>query len=191
MLRAYVQQSSLILFTMLVLLLANPAARGQSLGEIARQNQQNKAAETSTANASKVITNADLPKDPDGNAEQSANEDQSPATPSQDARANRRAAQQRVAQEHAIAQWRQQILTQKNEIAVLQARIERLRAQIHFVDPNAYYDYNAGMMYSGPQARQMERLHDMESQLAAQKRRLEEMQEQARHAGMHTPVYDP
>jgi hypothetical protein len=41
------------------------------------------------------------------------------------------------------------------------------------------------------QARQLERLAQMQLQLNQQKKKLEDMQEAARHAGMHTAVYDP
>jgi hypothetical protein len=37
----------------------------------------------------------------------------------------------------------------------------------------------------------MEREAQMQEQLGEEKNKLEQMQEAARHAGMHTPVYDP
>jgi hypothetical protein len=37
----------------------------------------------------------------------------------------------------------------------------------------------------------MERLAQMQMQLDEQRRRLDQMQESARHAGMHTQVYEP
>jgi hypothetical protein len=75
-------------------------------------------------------------------------------------------------------------------------RVDKLKASIHFVDPNNYYPYDYYSAYAGVQenryqARQLERLAQMQQQLDQQRKKLEEMQEAARHAGMHTPVYDP
>jgi len=172
------------------------SASSQSLGEIARENQEKKSAATT---APKVFTNADLPKDPDGYTGPPASQDQD-ASPSPDNAAasrveNRRAAQQRAAEQRAAEQWRQQIFAQKNRVAILQQRVARLRARIHFVDPGNPYasdpSYWAGLAYNAQETRLMERLHDMEVQLSQQKHKLEDMQEAARHAGMHTNVYDP
>ena len=51
------------------------SSSGQSLGEIARKNQEKKSAAGSSTTAPKVITNADLPKDPDGYTGPPASED--------------------------------------------------------------------------------------------------------------------
>jgi len=166
---------------------------GQSLGEIARANQEKKAAEAKGATPSKVITNADLPKNADEDTAQPADQNQNSAPNPANAAANRKAAHQRAAEERAGAQWQQQILAQKGKVAILQARCDRLRAQIHFVNPGYPYssDNTSGSTYNGQQSRMMERLHEMEDQLNQQKQKLERMQEAARHAGMHTAVYDP
>jgi hypothetical protein len=160
---------------------------GQSLADVARANQRKKAAQGSTT-PSKVITNADLPKNPDGYEGPPADDDQPPSRTS--GNTAREAAQQR-ALERASAQWRQQIVAQTNKVAMLQTRIDRLRAQIHVVDPNANYDDAAGTSYNGAQATQIRILKDMEEELRQQQQRLQDMQEAARRAGMHTTVYDP
>jgi hypothetical protein len=49
---------------------------GQSLGDIARANQGKKAAEASGTTPPKVITNADLSKNSDGDAEQPDDQNQ-------------------------------------------------------------------------------------------------------------------
>ncbi len=166
---------------------------GQSLGDIARVNQEKKAAEAAGATPPKVITNADLPKNSDGDTEQPADQSQNSAPDPARAATSRKAAQQRAAEQRAGEHWRQQILEQKDKIANLQARCDRLRARIHFVDPGNPYTsgYYAGQAYNAQEARAMERLHEMEDQLKQQKQKLERMQEAARHAGMHTTVYDP
>jgi len=55
------------------------------------------------------------------------------------------------------------------------------------VDGSVQYD----APYNRYQARQLERVAQVRRQLDEQKRTLDEMQEAARHAGMHTAVYDP
>ncbi len=154
---------------------------GQSLGDVARENRDKKTASTSAP--AKVITNADLGVDPDG--EQPSD---SPSTPAANPNASRKAAEQRAAEQRAAEHWKQKILAQKSVIAELQTRTDALRASIQFVDPTAYSN---GYVYNRFQARQVERLKVLEGQLVEQKQKLEDMQETARHAGMHTPVYDP
>lgn len=75
-------------------------------------------------------------------------------------------------------------------------RVDMLKASIRFVDPNRYgtgstSDYYAGLNYNRGEARQLQRLAQMQQALDEQRRKLEGMQEAARHAGMHTLVYDP
>ncbi len=173
-----------------LLFLTGVAGYSQSLGDAARENREKKAAETSTT-PPKVITNADLPKNPDGDT--GATEGNNiPATPSPaDAAASRKAAGQRADDQRVAEHWKKQILAQKNTIANQQAQIDKLRASIHFVDPNSPYAPYAGVEYNRRQAQRVERLKQMEQQLDQQKQKLEEMQEAARHAGMHTAVYDP
>src|SRR5208337_200764 len=50
-----------------IALLMSPATYGQSLGDTARENRDKKQAEEATGTAPKVITNKDLPKDPNAN----------------------------------------------------------------------------------------------------------------------------
>lgn len=163
------------------------ASSGESLADIARENQEKKAAEGPTA-PPRMITNADIPKNPEGYTGPPAGEDQRPMQSS--GNTAREAAQQRAA-ERAGAQWRQQITAQTNRVAMLETRIERLKAQIRVLDPNAADDYSSGTSYNGAQATQIRILKEMEANLSQQRQRLEEMQDAARRAGMHTTVYDP
>ncbi|MGC2150464.1 MAG: hypothetical protein WA618_00360, partial [Terriglobales bacterium] len=230
------------LLTLATLLMSVAAvSQSQSLGDIARENRDKKAAEDSTAQP-KVFTNSTLPKEPDAatNAPNSPSSTptattmappstaQSPfsdrpsaqppapaptpedhATPphvtrqrspqqrsAQQQLAEQRAAQQRANEQRAAAQWKKKILQQESTVAGLRMRIDTLRASIRFADPNRYgsgspSDYYAGLNYNRGEARQLQRLAQMHQQLDEQKRKLEEMQEAARHAGMHTLVYDP
>jgi hypothetical protein len=159
----------------------------QSLGDIARTNQQKKA----QASPPRKITNADIPRNPDGYAGPPADDDGDSAPPAKNNATSQQAIRQQNAEKRAAAQWRQRILAQENVVANLQARVDQLRARINLFDPNAYSDSNRGGEYNGGQTRFVERFHQLEDQLNQQKQRLEAMQESARHAGMHTTAYDP
>ena len=170
-------------------------AYGQSLGDIARENREKKADSTPAAQP-KVITNKDLPKDKDSSdpaasgaqpaAVLPANEN--PGKSAAEHRAEQRFAQQRLAEQRAAEQWKRRILAQKDKMASLQERIDNLKANVQFANVSTY-------PYSGPynraQARQVQRIMQLQQQLDEQKRKLEQMQEAARRAGMHTAVYDP
>ncbi len=82
-------------------------------------------------------------------------------------------------------QWRQQIQERENHIASMQARIDQMNASMR----------SGGMSAQGPynryQSRQAEHIAEMQMRLDEQKRKLDQMQDAARHAGMHTQVYDP
>ena len=171
------------------LFLMCPMASAQSLGEVARELQQEKAAEA-PATPSKVITNKDLQKDSDEEA--SPSPEKTPAQTAADkaasAAASRKATQQRAAEQRAAQQWKQRILAQERLIANLQTRADQLKAW--------FQSGNAGNPYDGPaftryQAHQLHQLKMTELQLAQQKQALEDMQDAARRAGMHTQVYDP
>ena len=166
-----------------IALLVSSAAYGQSLGDVARENREKKA-EAEYAAQPKVITNAELPKDPDANQEPAGA--QSGASASSQA-ADHRSAQQRLAEQRAADQWKRQILAQENKIATLQARIDQLNASIRSA--------GGSVQYEGPstryQARQLQRVAQIQVQFDEQKMKLDQMQEAARHAGMHSAVYDP
>jgi len=183
-------------------LLMSLGAFGQSLGDVARENRDKQNADGAPSTAKpKVITNADLPKNPDANPgtpeappSASATIDSKAADRrSGDQRvanrrsADRRAAEQRLAEQRAADQWKRQILAQKDKLAALQARIDQLNAAIRSEYGTVEYD----TPYNGYQARQLQRMAQIQQQLEEQKRKLVEMQEAARHAGMHTAVYDP
>ncbi len=173
-----------------IALLMSPATYGQSLGDTARENRDKKEAEEAAGTAPKVITNKDLPKDPDANPDSPAGSEAAVLRPTVSQSADRfveqRAAEQRLAEQRAADQWKRQILAQKNRMVNLQARIEQLQASIE----------SAGsVQYESPvnryQARQMQRVAQLQRQFDEQKRKLDQMQEAARHAGMHSAVYDP
>jgi predicted RNase H-like nuclease (RuvC/YqgF family) len=167
-----------------IALLMSSAAYGQSLGDIARANREKQNAENTSAAQPRVITNANLPKDPDANQEPA--EAQSGTNASSTA-ADHRSAQQRLAEQRAADQWKRQILAQKNKMATLQARIDQLNESIRSAGGSVEYEGP----YNRHQARQLQRVAQIQLQLDEQKMKLDQMQEAARHAGMHTVVYDP
>lgn len=207
----------MLLRILAIVILMQSVVYGQSLGEIARENRDKQNdVDTSAATKPKVITNKDLPKDPNGNqapsqapaaakvATTSTNVDPFSAKgPSADQRlaeqhlveqrksqqrlADQKSAQQRLAQQRAADQWKRQILAQKYKMASLQARIDQLHASIRSVGGSVQSEGP----YNRSQAQQLQRVAQIQQQLNEQKWKLDQMQEAARHAGMHTVVYDP
>ena len=88
-------------------------------------------------------------------------------------------------EQRAGEQWKSQIREQENRVENLQARIDQINASIRTGGESAQGPYNR---YQG---RQLERLTQMQLQLDEQRRKLDQMQDAARRAGMHTAVYDP
>ncbi len=176
---------------LLALMTVAAFSQSQSLGDVARENREKQAAEQSSSASPRVITNATLPKGGDGLTITGNTGAPKSHQPSEQAVAQQRANERRVS-----AQWEKRILQQERTVANLRLRVDRLKAAIRFADPNyrgssPSYDAAAARNYNYVEARQFEHLAQLEQQLDDQKRRLEEMQEAARHAGMHTPVYDP
>jgi len=179
-----------------VVLLMASASYGQSLGDIARENRDKKAQDPSSE-APKVITNKDLPKDPDAAQESTDGQAETDTAnnPPVDVKADQRAArqsahrsaQQRLYEQRAADQWKRQIVAQKNRVAVLQARIDQLNELLRSSGGSVQYE----APYNRDQVRQLRRISQVQQQLDEQKMRLAEMQETARRAGMHTVVYDP
>jgi predicted RNase H-like nuclease (RuvC/YqgF family) len=171
------------------LMIMSAAAYGQSLGDVARENREKKAEDTSAAQP-KVITNNDIQKDPDADPEQPKSEEPTTAANHKAAdhgSTGQRSAQQRLAAQRAAGQWKRQIQSQKSKLAALQAQVDQLQASIQSA--------NGSVQSEGPynryQLRQLQRVAQIQQQIVEQKRKLEEMQDMARHAGMHTAVYDP
>ncbi len=154
---------------------------GQSLGDVARENRERMAEDAAIA-PPLVVTTADFPKNMHTNPPPSDTqaEKSSQAT-------DHHSAQQRIAQQRAAQQWKQQILAQKQKVLTLQARINQLHASIQAA--------NGSVQFEGPsnryQARQLQQVMQIQQQLELQKIKLDQMQDAARHAGLHSAVYDP
>jgi hypothetical protein len=157
-----------------LVLLIVAGSYGQSLGDVARAQRQKQANDAPAAR--KVITNEDLPEDPEESTSPRAREHH--AAPTERASNDVRAGQQ----------WKAKIKAQENSIASLQSQIDRLNSSIHFVQANRYYN---GVQYNERQVEKQEQVQRMQEQLDAQKKQLEDMQESARKAGLGSSVYEP
>ena len=158
--------------------------QAQSLGDVARENREQKAGTSSTT--PKVITNKDLQTDGDDDSSAPPNPP-TPPRPTSDS-TSRKAAAQRATDQRVAEQWKQRILAQERTIANLQVRVDSIQTSIRSTNPNGTND---GQVYTRYQERQLERLKQTQLQLDQQKHILEDLQDAARRAGMHTPVYDP
>jgi len=174
----------------LLLAAAALAQSGPSLGDVARANREQQQNQQATGTRPKVITNSDLPGDPPGVLESDPSEPMTMVSgvsrPFENRSYDQRFAQQDRNLQHLGEQWRERIENQESRIAELQARIDQMNAAMHS---------SGATLSEGPynrfQARQMQRVAQMQEMLDLQKRKLAMMQEAARHAGMHTNVYDP
>jgi hypothetical protein len=166
--------------TVAAMLLLSSASRGQSLGDVAREQRQKQQKNARTAETKKVITDEDLPShEADPIAEDSRTDlvhDESAFDSTADAKLQQG------------AHWKAQIQAQKATVANLQAQIDKLNSSIHYVESNRYYN---GVQHNERQAQKQEQVEQMRKQLDEQKQKLEEMQESARRAGFGNTVYDP
>jgi acetyl-CoA carboxylase beta subunit len=150
---------------------------GQSLGDVARESRKKQMAKRSSSSTAKpkLITNENLPKNPDAGSSESEGK-MTAASPKIHLGGQ------------SAEQWKRQILAQKDAIANLQAQIDKLNDSIHFVVAN---EYTNGVQYNQHQVKKQENVAQMQQQLEEQKRNLAAMQEAARQAGMGSAVYDP
>jgi hypothetical protein len=168
------QSQRFVLVTTVVLLTA-VSGYGQSLGDVARAQRQKQSKDSHAQH--KVLTNEDLPEYSDEGASAPVSSDEHPATappPSND--------------EHAAAHWKATIQAQKNTVASLQSQVDRLNSSIHFVEADRYYN---GVQHNERQVKKQEDVQRIQKQLDEQKKQLEDMQEQARKAGLGSSVYEP
>jgi predicted RNase H-like nuclease (RuvC/YqgF family) len=166
-------------------LLTSSSFYGQSLGDVARANRERTAEDAAIA-PPLVVTTADFPKNMHTNPAPSNSPAEKTSTAA-DHRSAQYSAQQLLAERRAAEQWKRQIVAQKARLANLQARINQLHASIRAAD--------GSVQFEGPsnryQARQLQQVAQLEQQLEVQELKLDQMQDAARHSGMHTAVYDP
>jgi predicted RNase H-like nuclease (RuvC/YqgF family) len=157
-------------------------AYAQSLGDVARQNQQTKQDQS----APNVITNDDLPSD--GLADEGAQPRHRNAA-RDDSGQLARAELQRAAKNDSAAQaWRTKILNQKSSIDSLQAHIQNVKASIRVpLDSSGYYAAQANQRTQA----KVEEIQDLQQKLQVENQKLQDLQEGARRAGFGSAVYEP
>jgi len=156
---------------------------GQSLGEVARQQRQKQQAkdkDKDTHAPRRVITNDEIPERPESSSDPSSMDDE--------ARPWQTSPVATGGSKKTAEQWKAEIQAQKNDIAALQAQLDRLKASIRFVQANLYVN---GAEYNQLQLRKQQQAERLQKQLDEMKQKLESTQEAARKAGFGNAVYDP
>jgi hypothetical protein len=148
-----------------------------SLGDLARQQRQQKATDAQEGKTPKVITNEQIPERPVRAALVANSKGESTPTPSPSSEGKQSA-------EH----WKSQILTEKNQVASLQREIDDLNESIRFAPANCAANC---VGWNERQREKQERVERMRLQFEDQKRRLDDTQESARKQGYGSSVYDP
>jgi hypothetical protein len=159
-----------------LLLLAEVTGQAQSLGDVARAQKHKQANDAHAPR--KVLTNEDMPEPPDEASTTTVSSDEHPSAPAPPASND----------EHAAAHWKALIQAQKSRIASLQGQIDRLNSSVHFVEADHYYN---GVQHNERQIQKQDEVRRMQKQQDEQKKQLEDMQEQARKAGLGSSVYEP
>ncbi|MGO9087664.1 MAG: hypothetical protein ACLQBK_20810 [Candidatus Sulfotelmatobacter sp.] len=176
------------LFAFLLLMTLAAYGQQQSLADIARQYREKRDAEQAAGTAPKLYTNNDLPPAQQVGTPEPVDETQPTARRVFDDRPTGQPAGERGYAEHrAAVEWRNRIQAQESRLADLQAHIDQFSSMVHSREGSAQYEGP----YTRNQARAMQRLDQMQQSLDWQKQRLEQMQDAARHAGMHSAVYEP
>jgi len=164
-----------LLFCAAALIVMTAAGFGQSLGDVAREQRQKQQAKSSQS-APKVITNEDLGEPEDG-VPQASSEESKQDDPHSSNLGSRSA-----------EQWKSQIEAQKRAIAALQKRIDEVNSSVHFARASATW---REVQHNERQEQKLDEVQQMQNQLAAEQKKLEDMQESARREGFGSSVYDP
>jgi hypothetical protein len=157
------------------------AQDSQSLGDVARQQRQQKELSASVQGKdtaeSKVITNEEIPE----------RRDEPAAAVTKGKGSDLGLPASRGAKQSAEF-WKSRIQAQKSNIASLQRRIDEMNGSIRFSSVNCGANC---VLRNERQRSKQQQVERMQGQLEQQKKRLEEMQETARRQGYGSSVYDP
>jgi predicted RNase H-like nuclease (RuvC/YqgF family) len=156
-----------------------------SLGDIARQQRQQKVQSKSVSakssnSAAKIITNEEISKgaesQPGAEISTAAKAgENAPQPASQDAK-------------QSPEDLRSEILSQKSQIASLQAQIDEVNESIQFAPPNCVTNCAQWNQQQKEKQQQVERAR---TQLEDLKKHLAEIQESARKQGLGSAIYEP
>lgn len=165
-------------FVPALLLILGARFNAQSLGDVARAQQQSKQ-QSGTSATKKIYTNENMK---DGSSSEESPEPQSrPPADKHEAKAEAQTAQQLTPE-----QWKALIQAQKDRVADLQQKIDKAQARVHYVQSDLYYD---GVQHNEREKRYQEQINRAKSVLDREKQKLAELQEAARQAGMGNAVY--
>jgi hypothetical protein len=151
------------------------AQESPSLGELARQQRQQKEA-ADKSKPVKIITNEQIPEHSAAALRQTRAEEFSGTHDNENA------------DKSSAERWKSQILSQKNQVGNLQREIDDLNESIRFAPANCAANC---VGWNERQREKQLRSERMQSQLDEQKKRLDEMQDSARRQGFGSSVYDP
>lgn len=168
-------RSRRIAFAVTLTLACLASSHAQSLGDVAREQRQKQAKDAHAER--KVLTNEDLPErtEPESSTSVTDEHEATPAAPATN-------------DAHAGQQWKAKIEAQRNSVASLQDQIDKLNASIHFAGPNCVANC---VQYNERQIHKQDEVERMQKQLEEQKKKLEDLQESARKAGLGSSVYEP
>jgi predicted RNase H-like nuclease (RuvC/YqgF family) len=152
-----------------------------SLGDVARKQREKQQGKDSATKPKKVVTDEDMPK----HAAADEGEDAAHTGGPHDEISVQRSATDVL---QTGDQWKAAIARQKETIADLKERIDKLNSSIHYVTANAYRN---GVAYNKHQEQKQQEVDRLQGQLKELTRDLEQMQESARKAGYGSAVWDP
>ena len=159
------------------------AQDSQSLGDVARQQRQQKeqsaSAQGKDVAESKVITNEEIPEHP---------EEDDPGPTVKNGKGEGFGSRSSKGPKQTAEFWKVRIKAQKGQIASLQKRMDEVNSSIRFSSINCGANC---VVWNERQRRRQEQVEQTQSQLEQQKKRLEEMQDTARKQGYGSSVYDP
>ncbi|HWC16522.1 MAG TPA: hypothetical protein VG498_05885 [Terriglobales bacterium] len=158
-------------------------AQAQSLGDVARQ--QKKAQHSGTV-SNRVLTNDDLHSDSSSEPETTSGTNQKkPAKP----KSTSDQQPQTTAGKISAEEFKEKIQKQKDEIAAIQERIDKLQSTINYVQNNRNIYTNAPE-YNDVQKRKQQQIDQLNGILRERLNELKDLQEQARQAGYGSSVYN-
>jgi hypothetical protein len=170
------------------------AQDSQSIADIARQARQKQQAQATAT--SDLSASTSQPADPNAKPPAKAThvytndeipEHTAPDLPSSTRHSSELSPTNYRGGKQPAEQWKSQILQMKHSIASLQKQIDTVQGSIYFAGGN----YEKHVLYNDRQRQKEQQVENMKSQLAQQQKRLEDMQEEARHQGYSSAVYDP
>jgi len=160
-------------------------ARAQSLGDLARQQQERKGNHSSPV-SNRVLTNDDLHTGASVESDQTPPSTQKKPTKP---KAINGADSLNTGPKASAEEFKQKIQKQKDDIAAIQERIGELQSTINYVQNNRNI-YTNGPEYNEAQKRKQQQVDQLKGILQERQDELKDLQEKARQAGFGSAVYN-